>query len=53
MVGTPHRLTKQLVVSDAGTLAAKGNALVPTGRVGCAFGVANACIHFRSSFPAS
>ena len=51
MVDTPlvsHRLTKQLGVSDAGALATKRNALIPMGRMGSAWDVANAVVFLAS-----
>jgi NAD(P)-dependent dehydrogenase (short-subunit alcohol dehydrogenase family) len=51
MVNTPlvaHRLTKQLGGDDAEALAAKRNALVPMGRMGTGWDVANAVVFLAS-----
>lgn len=51
MMDTPlvaSRLTRQLGVADAGELAAKRNALVPMGRMGTAWDVANAVVFLAS-----
>jgi NAD(P)-dependent dehydrogenase (short-subunit alcohol dehydrogenase family) len=51
MIDTPlvsHRLTQQLGVADATALAARRNALIPMGRMGSAFDVANAVVFLAS-----
>jgi len=51
MIDTPlvaHRLTKQLGVANAEELAAKRNALIPMGRMGTAWDVANAVLFLAS-----
>jgi len=51
MIDTPlvsHRLTKQLGVASAEELAAKRNALVPMGRTGSAWDIANAVVFLAS-----
>jgi NAD(P)-dependent dehydrogenase (short-subunit alcohol dehydrogenase family) len=51
MIDTPlvsSRLTKQLGIADAADLAAKRNALIPMGRMGSAFDVANAVVFLAS-----
>lgn len=51
MIDTPlvsHRLTRQLGMADASALAARRNALIPMGRMGSAFDVANAVVFLAS-----
>jgi hypothetical protein len=51
MMHTPlveHRLTKQLGMADAAELAAQRNALIPMGRMGDAWDVANAVLFLAS-----